>query len=78
MEILHLTFQSYCTRIFTQTVTNVANVDLRCTEYTHETLNGATLSTIVDAGGIDGQLYLENKTVVFVQTQVLLMHGPFI
>ena len=31
---------------FTQTVTNVANVDLICTEYTHETLNGATLSTV--------------------------------
>ena len=52
MEILHLTFKSYCTRIFYPTVTNVANVDLICTEYTHETLNGATLSTIVDAGGI--------------------------
>ncbi len=57
--------RSTAQEFFTQTVTNVANVDLLCTEYTHETLNGATLSTVVDAGGIDGQLYLENKTIVF-------------
>ena len=59
--------RSTAQEFFTQTVTNVANVDLLCTEYTHETLNGATLSTVVDAGGIDGQLYLENKTIVFSQ-----------
>jgi len=50
---------------FTKTVTHVSDVDLRCTEYTHETLNGANYDTILEAGGIDGQLYLENKTVIF-------------
>lgn len=52
-------------KFFTQTVTNVANVDLRCSEYTFNTLNGAVYQDIVDAGGIDGQYYLENKTIVF-------------
>ena len=50
---------------FTKTVTNVANVDLRCTEYTYESLNGASEETVRLAGGVDGQLYIENKTVIF-------------
>lgn len=57
--------QSTDQEFFTKTVTSVGSADLRCTEYTFEQLDGASLATIVGAGGIDGQLYLENKTIIF-------------
>ena len=43
--------QSTDQEFFTKNVTSVGSADLRCTEYTFEQLNGATLSNIVGAGG---------------------------
>lgn len=57
--------QSTDQNFFTKTVVNVSDVDLRCSEYTYESLDGASVQTVMDAGGIDGQLYLENKTIIF-------------
>ena len=46
-------------------LTKVADVDLRCVEYSFTQLNGMNIDTVVSRGGIDGQLFLDNKTVIF-------------
>jgi hypothetical protein len=49
---------------FTQTLVNVANVDL-ASELTYQQVHSSTIDQLQALGGIDGQYYLENKTIVF-------------
>ena len=52
---------------YTQTLTNVANVDLAC-DISYNDLNGADYQTIQESGGVDSQFYLENKTIIFTHS----------
>ena len=51
---------------FTQTLVNVASVDL-ASDLTYNQIQGSTVDAIQALGGVDGQLYFENKTIVFTQ-----------
>ena len=51
-------------RFFTQTLSNVGSVDL-ASDLSYNRLQGANYDDIQAIGGIDGQFYLENKTIVF-------------
>ena len=54
-------------QFFTQTLVNIASVDL-ASDLTHKQINGKTVAQVQELGGIDGQLFLENKKIIFTQS----------
>ena len=59
--------QAQAQDFYTKTLTNVSNVDL-ASDVTYNDLNGTDYQAIQEAGGIDGQYYLENKTIIFTHS----------
>ena len=51
---------------FTKTLVNVAAIDL-ASDLTYNQIHGSTVDALQALGGIDGQLYFENKTIIFTQ-----------
>ena len=54
-------------QFFTQTLVNIAAIDL-ASDLTHKQINGKTVTQVKALGGVDGQLFLENKTVIFTHS----------
>ena len=49
---------------FTRTLTNVAAIDL-ASDLTYNQIQGSTVDALQALGGVDGQLYFDNKTIIF-------------
>ena len=52
---------------FTRTLVNISAVDL-ASDLTHKQINGKTVAQVEALGGIDGQFFLNNKTIIFTQS----------
>ena len=52
---------------YTKTLVNIASVDL-ASDLTHKQINGKTVDEVKALGGIDGQFFIENKTIIFTHS----------